>query len=383
MKLLLITNLYPPQELGGYGRSMADFAWGLRELGHTVKVICSNASYLDPQNNSTNDSIQRNLLLKGSFKDGVTHISNLLERRRIDEHNNQVLKFTLENENWDGVLIGNIDLIEHEILKTLTITNLPVIHHIGFITPPFDSIYVPSEKNYKIVSASKAVRESLVAAGFARNDSNVIYPGARVELFGESVTGRKLPNPPDGSSSRPLCIAFAGLLMETKGLHVLAEAIVKLHYKGISSRTLIAGGTFQKGYQQDLEYFLDQHNLKDSVTFTGRLDRSQLARFFRLSHVFVFPSIFPEAFGIVQAEAMASGLTLISSGVGGSKELVEHGVNGLLFNNQDSDDLCDKLHTLSMQPDLIKKFGEKGEQFAREKFSTMTSAKKLENLFRE
>ena len=28
MQLLLITNLYPPQELGGYGRSMADFAWG-------------------------------------------------------------------------------------------------------------------------------------------------------------------------------------------------------------------------------------------------------------------------------------------------------------------------------------------------------------------
>ena len=39
MRLLLITNLYPPQELGGYGRCMADFAWGLQQRGHTIQVL--------------------------------------------------------------------------------------------------------------------------------------------------------------------------------------------------------------------------------------------------------------------------------------------------------------------------------------------------------
>ena len=33
MNLLVVTNLYPPQELGGYGRSMADFIWGLQQRG--------------------------------------------------------------------------------------------------------------------------------------------------------------------------------------------------------------------------------------------------------------------------------------------------------------------------------------------------------------
>ena len=42
MQLLLITNLYPPQELGGYGRSMADFAWGLMQRGHNVQVLCAD-----------------------------------------------------------------------------------------------------------------------------------------------------------------------------------------------------------------------------------------------------------------------------------------------------------------------------------------------------
>ena len=41
-KLLILTNLYPPQELGGYGRCMADFAWGLKQRGHHIEVLTSD-----------------------------------------------------------------------------------------------------------------------------------------------------------------------------------------------------------------------------------------------------------------------------------------------------------------------------------------------------
>ena len=46
MKLLVVTNLYPPQELGGYGRSIADFVWGLQERGHSIQVLSSDAPHL-------------------------------------------------------------------------------------------------------------------------------------------------------------------------------------------------------------------------------------------------------------------------------------------------------------------------------------------------
>ena len=73
MRLLLITNLYPPQELGGYGRCMADFAWGLQERGHHVQVLSSNAPYLGPDNSGpSNEPVDRRLKLKGSFHNGVT-----------------------------------------------------------------------------------------------------------------------------------------------------------------------------------------------------------------------------------------------------------------------------------------------------------------------
>ena len=54
MRLLLITNLYPPQELGGYSRCMSDFAWGLLQRGHTLQVISSDAPYLGPSSAGPN-----------------------------------------------------------------------------------------------------------------------------------------------------------------------------------------------------------------------------------------------------------------------------------------------------------------------------------------
>ena len=66
MKLLLITNLYPPQELGGYGRCMADFAWGLQQRGHTLQVLSSDAPYLGPSTPGPSaEPVDRRLQLKG------------------------------------------------------------------------------------------------------------------------------------------------------------------------------------------------------------------------------------------------------------------------------------------------------------------------------
>ena len=91
---------------------------------------------------------------------------------------------------------------------------------------------------------------------------------------------------------------------------------------------MLAGGVFQESYMQAMHRFIETQNLQDNVQFVPQLTRQQLSRFFRLHHVCVFPSIHPEAFGIVAAEAMASGLALVSSGVGGAAEVFEEGISG-------------------------------------------------------
>ena len=116
--------------------------------------------------------------------------------------------------------------------------------------------------------------------------------------------------------------------------------------------------SFQKGYREQLEQALKQHNLEGAVNFVGQLGRPALARFYALHHVGVFPSIHPEAFGIVAAEMMASGLVVVSSGVGGAGELIEDGRTGLRFKAGDSKDLASCLRALPRRfpsPRLVKR----------------------------
>ena len=109
---------------------------------------------------------------------------------------------------------------------------------------------------------------------------------------------------------------------------------------GLSVQASLAGDSFQNGYREQLEQLLKQHNLDGTVQFVGQLGRQALARFYALHHVGVFPSIHPEAFGIVAAEMMASGLAVVSSGVGGAGELIDDGRTGLRFMAGDSRDLA-------------------------------------------
>ena len=217
----------------------------------------------------------------------------------------------------------------------------------------------------------------------------MVYPGVRSDLFGAEATGRPLTAPLDssnndqalGSKQHPLRVCFAGLLMGSKGAHTLVEAIVLLKKRGIEVEGHLAGGSFQPGYRERLEALLMQNGL-DSVRFTGQLSRSSLARFFRLHHVCVFPSIHPEAFGIVGAEAMASGLVLVSSGVGGAAELFTHGQSGLTFSAGDANDLAQKLTMLCRNPSTMTKLARAGEERARQELSVLESARRLEELLR-
>ena len=382
MKLLVVTNLYPPQELGGYGRSIADFVWGLQERGHQVQVLSSDASYLGfGGDGPSGEPVDRCLMLKGDYQQGVRFLEDPIAIAEVDRVNIHLLNGWLDQGGWDGILVGNLDLLGLDPLDCLLGRGLPVLQHLGFVAPPFAPEQLPLQSHYRLVSASRAVRANLVAAGLPVASAPVVYPGARVELMGLGPTGRTLPPAPGRQGPGPLRVCFAGLLMETKGPHTLLEAIAQLHRHGVAIEAMVAGGRFSAGYAIKLEQYAAEQGLADHVQFVKQLRRDQLARFFRLNHVAVFPSIYPEAFGIVAAEAMASGLALVSSGVGGAAELFEPEVSGLAFRPGDAGDLARQLHRLATEPGLLARLQVAGEARVRQQFSVTQSALELEQLF--
>jgi len=391
MRLLLLTNLYPPQELGGYGRCMADFAWGLQRRGHSVTVLSSDAPYLGPGDGQgpSGEPVLRQLVLKGTYRGGVQAIQDSQQRLAIDRRNQATITALWQRQGaFDGVLLGNIDLLGLEVVDPLLGLGAVVLHHVGFVHPPFAAEQLPRSRRYQLVGASRAVSAALAAAGLSPQPPPVVFPGVRCDLFGAHATGRPLPSPLDGrhrgrqlgTVEQPLRVCFAGLLMGSKGAHTLVEALVLLKHQGITTEGFLAGGAFQAGYREQLQALLLRQSLQQ-VRFVGQLQRSQLARLFRLHHACVFPSIHPEAFGIVGAEAMASGLALVSSGAGGAAELFEDGVSGLRFEPGDGAALAQKLAWLCNHPEQLVELATQGERRARQQLDVLHSAWQLELLF--
>ena len=111
MKLLVVTNLYPPQELGGYGRSIADFVWGLRERGHSIQVLSTDEPHLGASSSlgPSGEAVDRRLQLKGSYKGGVRPLDPQ-QRQAIDQANAAPIRDGYR-KNRDGILLGNLDLL--------------------------------------------------------------------------------------------------------------------------------------------------------------------------------------------------------------------------------------------------------------------------------
>ena len=297
MNLLVVTNLYPPQELGGYGRSIADFVWGLRERGHCIQVLSSDAPHLGASSSlgPSRGSGRPGLKLKGSYEERVHHLQDPQQRQSIDEANAVLIRAWLSEQHWDGILLGNLDLLGPELPSTARST-MHSSTSCWLRTRAIPPRAWPQSDRYRLVAASGAVRSALVSAGLPTSTASVVYPGVRNELFGIERLGMPTPLAPDGSRKRPLKVCFAGLLMASKGAHTLIEALIQLQQQGLCVQATLAGDSFQSGYREQLEQLLEQHNLDGAVQFVGQLGRLALARFYSLHHVGVFPSIHPEAF---------------------------------------------------------------------------------------
>jgi glycosyltransferase involved in cell wall biosynthesis len=100
-----------------------------------------------------------------------------------------------------------------------------------------------------------------------------------------------------------------------------------------------------------------------NVTFTGFVDNvgDHLAAF----DVFILPSN-REGIGSILFDAMEQGLPLVASRVGGGPDIVQHGENGLLIDAASPAQLRDAILQLEAQPDLRRKLGERGREFAKD-----------------
>jgi len=177
---------------------------------------------------------------------------------------------------------------------------------------------------------------------------------------------------PEHGPLRLLCVAR---LIERKGQHHLIEAVKRLADDGIGvTLDLIGTGDARAANEAQAARL----GLGGRVRFLGYVPREEIPRHYAAAHVFALPS-YNEGMSVALLEAMASGLAVIVTPTGGTPELVQPEVNGLVFDWANVDRLTAHLRRLANDRALTRRMGESSRQCARE-FSWERAAQQYEEI---
>jgi glycosyltransferase involved in cell wall biosynthesis len=248
---------------------------------------------------------------------------------------------------------------------------IPVIHHLGNQAPGYSVPETPKSRLYHLAAASNWLKNVVQKNGYPFKQTSVVYPGAMVEEF-----RMRIP-----TSLDRLRIAYASIVLPYKGPHILINALKKLHDQGIDFACSIAGTSTNMDFVNQLKSFVTQSGMDEKIRFLGNLNREELKQLFARHNTLVFPSIVKEAFGISQVEAMAAGLAVVTSATGGAKEIIEHGVSGIIFKSEDDASLAEELIQLTRDTQRWCQIALAGQRRAIEKFDIERSVDALEACF--
>jgi glycosyltransferase involved in cell wall biosynthesis len=210
---------------------------------------------------------------------------------------------------------------------------------------------------------SNALREQLLQAGVPLQQAPTIYEGIDVDAYVRAAESRRMPSPND-----LLMMAYVGLMVEHKGVHIAVQAMAQLPREILSRVRLTLLGSGHPDYERRLREMVLGKGLQDHIVFADPISRTELPGFLARQHVLIMPSVWEEPLALIMQEGLASGLAVIASATGGTKEVIVSGENGLLFEAGDADRLADHIEHLARTPAQCASLGARAQQTAREKF---------------
>ncbi|MET0484646.1 MAG: glycosyltransferase [Candidatus Rokuibacteriota bacterium] len=216
----------------------------------------------------------------------------------------------------------------------------------------------------RIVAATTVERTHLVKHYGADPARIAVIPcGVDTNLFlpGDQAAARAALGLDD-----QLQLLYVGRLAPIKGLETLLDAMARLRAAGTRVHLSIVGGDADEplnGHEGELRARLARLDLRSAVTFVGAQPQERLRAWYVAADATVLPSHY-ESFGMVAMEAMACGIPVVASRVGGLQTTVRDGVTGLLVPDHDPAALAGALDRLLGDPDLRFRLGREGVQWA-------------------
>lgn len=214
----------------------------------------------------------------------------------------------------------------------------------------------------RLIAVSKEIEQDLIHAGVDRKKIVYISNSVDTEIFRptNNKKGNILTN-----------ILFVGRLVEDKRVDILIRSVQQVHEIGCRNiiLTIVGDGPLR----EELERMSDKEKNKVEIRFVG--ETREVLQYYQSSDILVLPSVW-EGLPLVLLEGMACELPIIASDIGGHREVIQTGVNGLLFPSGRADELALRIAYLIKAPHFAKEMGKRGRETVVNQYSLEENIKK-------
>jgi len=382
MKILVISNFFPPHVIGGAEIIAHHQALALAALGHEVRVLAGDNSrglpgypiqqevfdglpitrvsltYLDfapTGNNVAHPGVERIFLkLIAEWRPDVIHAHHMaglsLGILQLARAHSIRIALTL-HDHWGFCMNSTRITTQNTLCRDSTQCHAchSHIYNDGVMLPQRmrqDYLRWQLDAVDYFISPSHYLANTYIANGLPADRMNVIANG--IELARFVNTAPPTPGP-------RLNVLFTGYMGGHKGVPTLLKALALLPPDRVHV-DMVGDGHMLEAYKAELREIAPEVSAK----FWGRLPNARIAERFAQAHVFVLPSVCPENQPVTITEAMACGLPVVASRIGGIPELVDDGNTGHLFEHGNAEELAERLRFYIDQPEKIVAHGKAG-----------------------
>lgn len=342
MRLLGISNTYPPTAGGGYGEICADFMESLGDRGHEVTMLVAGAS--GPLGLPSDRPSVGRVAVRRELDYVLAPWRRPAAGLRATAHDRAVVARALV-DGVDAALIWHMRGLTKPQLTLLHEAKIPVLYFLhdrwvlyeraGSLAIPWARLdrlgagFVrrralrtpPIEQQGIVCYVSRWLRDQHHERGWRAAHEHIVHCGVDVERFATART--------DPPASPPRRLLFAGRLHPDKGIDIAVRALARLADHG---HTLtIAGLPDRPDEEARVRALAAKLGVSDRLTFVGAVPRDAMPQVLADHDVLVFPSINVEAYALGLLEALAAGMLVVTSAIGGPREYLEHEGNALLF----------------------------------------------------
>jgi glycosyltransferase involved in cell wall biosynthesis len=405
VRVLNLSNFYPPSVLGGYELWCEEVTEGLRARGHDVSVVTTRTG-AEARDDGERPWVHRVLRPEMELASRLNAIRFFTSRHADERENVQRLQALVERLAPDCILIWGMWNV-HRSIPALAERLRPdrVAYYVGDYWPSLPSQFEPyweSRGRSRLARALKAplrlvarrglardprpalafrramfptafVRDELARRGVRAVESRIVHGAIDTRPYAATASE---PHVRSAASTRLLCV---GRLTPDKGVHTAIEALGRLlRAHAATGIELTVVGSGAPSYEAHLRSLAEQHGVARLVRFVGAQPKSAMPRIYRGSDVFLFTSIWPEPFGRVIVEAMASGLAVVGSASGGASEILVDGDNALTVAPGDAAGLAAQVARLIESPDLRRRLAARGRQDATRRFDIRRMTSEIE-----